>query len=369
MASQVFFWNLRTSFKAPYEKKIKKLLSTAGFLEKIESKDLVAIKMHFGEKGTTSFISPIWVQPIVKILKKSGAKCFLTDTNTLYVGDRGEAVSHVLRATKHGFDPAIVGAPVIIADGLKSTNEIVLNYQGKHFEKYYFGKDFFETDAMVNLSHFKGHELTGFGGAIKNIGMGCASRKGKMQQHRGLGLKVKRENCVGCGRCIESCQAKALSLDDENKIVIDNEKCVGCANCLLACRNNAIYIDWKVDVKVFLERLTEYFAAFISNFKKPIIHINFIMNVSPLCDCAGFSDAPICPDIGVVASYDPVAVDKASLDMVNQAIATNVGQYKEDPTKHLDKFKAVHPHTMGEYLLEYAEKLGVGQRKYELVNI
>ncbi len=184
-----------------------------------------------------------------------------------------------------------------------------------------------------------------------------------------LGLRSIEKNCIGCGRCIESCEAGALSLDDENKIWVDHERCVGCANCLLACRNNALDVNWKVDVKVFLERLVEYFAAFVSNFKKPILHINFIIQVSPVCDCVGFSDAPICPDIGVALSYDPVALDQACLDLVNKAYANNVGQYREDPSKYLDKFKAIHPKTQGEYCLEYAESLGIGQRKYKLVSI
>ncbi len=367
--SKVFFWNLRTSFKSPYEVKLRKLIKQTEFLANIESGDLVGIKMHFGEKGVTGFISPIWLQPIVSLLKKSGAKCFLTDTNTLYVGHRGEAVSHNLIAARHGFVPGVVDAPVIIADGLKSGNEIIFGYNGQHFKEFYFGRDFFDADALVNLSHFKGHELTGFGGAIKNIGMGCASRRGKMQQHCGLGPKAKRENCVGCGRCIDACEVGALFLDEENKIVVDHEKCVGCAGCLLACRNNVLQVNWKVDVKVFLERLCEYCAAFLNNFSGPIIHMNFITQVSPVCDCVGFSDAPICPDIGVLASYDLVALDQASLDLVGKASIVNVGQYKFEPELGEDKFKAIHPNTHGEYCLEYAEKLGIGERKYQLVDI
>ncbi len=369
MKSKIFFWNLRTSFKAPYEKKVKKLLKQTGFLEKLSGGDILAIKMHFGEKGTTGFISPIWVEPIVSFFKKNGIKCFLTDTNTLYIGERGEAVSHHTIARMHGFDAATIGAPVIIADGLKSTNEIAVEHNGKHFSKYYFARDILEADALINLSHFKGHELTGFGGAIKNIGMGCASRQGKMQQHCGMGPKANRDKCVGCGRCIESCSSGALSLDEENKIVVDHDRCIGCANCLLACRNKALDVNWKVDVKVFLERLTEYTHVFISTFKRPILHMNFIIQVSPVCDCVGFSDAPICPDIGVLASYDPVALDQASLDMVKEAYTLDIGQYKTTPKKGEDKFKALHPKTQGEYLLKYAEELGLGHREYEIVNI
>ncbi len=369
MASEVYFWNLRTSFKKSYEVKLKNLINATGFLDKIEKKDIVGIKMHFGEKGTTSFISPIWLHPIISLLKQKEAKVFLADTNTLYVGERVDAVSHILNATRHGFDPAILGAPVIIADGLKSTNEITINFNGNHFREFYFARDLFEVDALINLSHFKGHELAGFGGAIKNIGMGCATRRGKMQEHCGLGPKPIRKKCVGCGRCIEACEAGALYLDEENKICVDDDKCVGCANCLVACKNGALEVNWKIDVKLFLERLAEYCTAFISSLKKPILHINFVIDVSPVCDCVGFSDASICPDIGVLASYDPVALDQACLDLVNQAIAINVGQYKNEPKPGEDKFKAIHPKTQGEYCLEYAEKLGLGSRKYELKKI
>ncbi len=365
--SKVYFWNLRTSHKSPYETKIKKLIRETGFLKSISSGDLVALKMHFGEKGTTSFISPIYIQPIVSLLKKVGAKPFLTDTNTLYIGQRGEAVSHLMLSAKHGFVPPIIDAPVIIGDGLKSTHEKIVEEEGKHFTRFYLAKDILESDALINIAHFKGHELTGFGGAIKNIGMGCATRQGKMQQHCGLGPKIKRDRCIGCGRCIEYCKPKALALDEENKITVNHEKCVGCAMCLLVCRNKALEVNWKVDVKLFLERLAEYCNAFIRAYKKPIVHINFIMQVSPVCDCVGYSDAPLCPDIGVLASLDPVALDKASMDMVNKAPVVNSGQYKKEPAIGEDKFKAVHSYTQGEYCLEYASSLGLGEMEYQLI--
>ncbi len=367
--SKVYFWNLRTSHKSPYETRIKRLIKETNFLKHISSGDLVAMKMHFGEKGTTSFISPIYIQPIVDIIRKTGARPFLTDTNTLYIGERGEAVSHLMLSSSHGFIPSIVGAPVIIGDGLKSTHEKVIEWKGKHFERFYLAADILESDALINISHFKGHELTGFGGAIKNIGMGCATRQGKMKQHCGLGPRIKRDKCIGCGRCIQYCKAGALSLDEEKVIRVDHEKCTGCAMCLLVCRNKALQVNWKVDVKLFLERLAEYCTAFVQNYKGPILHINFLIQISPICDCVGYSDAPICPDLGVLASFDPVALDQASLDMVNKAPVTNHGQYKETPLEGEDKFKAIHKHTQGEYCLEYAQSLGLGERRYEIIPI
>ncbi len=367
--SKVYFWNLRASHKYPYEIKIKRLVKETGFLKFISRGDLVALKIHFGEKGTTSFISPIYLQPIVDLLKKTGAKPFLTDTNTLYIGERGEAVSHLMLSAKHGFLPSITGAPVIIGDGLKSTHEQIVEAKGNHFTQFYLAKDILESDALINIAHFKGHELTGFGGAIKNIGMGCATRQGKMQQHCGLGPRIKRDRCVGCGRCIQYCKVEALFLDKENKIMVDHEKCVGCAMCLLVCRNKALEVNWKVDVKIFLERLAEYCNAFVAAYNKPILHINFIIHVSPTCDCVGYSDAPLCPDIGVLASFDPVALDKASLDLVNNAPVVNYGQYKQNPYPGQDKFKAVHGHTQGEHCLEYAQALGLGEMKYQLITL
>lgn len=365
--SKVFFWNLQTSFKAPFEGRLKRLLKTTGVASHLQPGDLVALKIHFGEQGTTAFISPLWLQPIISFIKKTGAKPFLTDTNTLYIGQRGESVSHLMQACRHGFDPAILGAPLIIADGLKSNNEFPAPSSGPHFKTCFLARDIVDADYLINLSHFKGHELTGFGGAIKNLGMGCATRQGKMQQHCGLGPKLNPKKCVGCGSCVQVCKSGALTMGREKRAELDNTLCTGCAACLLACRTKALEVNWKVDVLLFLERMVEYTKALVNQFKKPILHLNFVLQVTPDCDCVGFSNTPICPDLGIAASFDPVALDQACLDLVNQAQPSPQSKLPPSLKAGEDKFKALHKHTKGEYALEFAQQAGLGNRMYELI--
>ncbi|RQD59374.1 MAG: DUF362 domain-containing protein [Desulfonatronovibrio sp. MSAO_Bac4] len=366
--SKVYFWNLRASRKMPFDLRIKKILKQVELGSMLESGMLTAVKIHFGEGGTTGFVSPLWLKPIIDYLRKSGTKPFLTDTNTLYIGNRGEAVSHHLQAAAHGFDPSVLGAPVIIADGLKSTNERIIPFAGKKLQEFYLAGDIVDSDFLVNVSHFKGHELAGFGGALKNMAMGCATRQGKMRQHCGLGPKVNIEHCIGCGMCVDVCAPGALILD-EDKISLDIEKCVGCASCFLVCKTGALEINWETDVDDFLERMMEYAGAVMSLKKDKSVHINFVFNVTPDCDCPGFSDAPVCPDIGVLASVDPVSLDQACLDLVDQAQPIFHSKLPAQTKPGDEKFKLIHPRTNGRYSLEYAESLGMGSREYELITI
>ena len=366
--SKVYFWNLRASRRMTYEQRLKKLLKSLDLGARLEPGMLTAVKVHFGEGGTTGFVSPLWLKPIVDFIRKTGARPFLTDTNTLYVGNRGEAVSHHLQAAVHGFDPNVLGAPVIIADGLKSSNQRLINYPGRQLKEFYLAGDIVDCDFLVNVSHFKGHELSGFGGALKNLAMGCATRQGKMHQHCGLGPKVNQEHCKGCSMCVQVCAPGALSLEDETAR-LDPEKCVGCAACFLACRSGALNINWETEVNAFMERMTEYAAAVLSLKKEKSAHISFIFNVTPDCDCPGFSDAPVCPDLGVLVSDDPVALDKACLDLVNSAQPLYPSALPEGVQPGEDKFRAAHPRTNGEHALEYARELGLGELEYELINI
>ena len=369
MASQVVYWNLRASRKMPYHLKIKKLLKTLHLGSHIAPGDLVAMKIHFGEAGTTGFIPPLMIAPIAKFIRKNGAKPFLTDTNTLYIGERGESISHHLRAEKHGFGPLQAEAPVIIADGIKSLNEREIPSPGTHFSVCYLAGDIVDADYLITLSHFKGHDLAGFGGALKNLGMGCATRKGKMQQHCGMGPKIHPDHCTGCGACVAVCKPQALTLDGAQRIVMDPEKCVGCAACLAACRHGGLSVNWTVEIQTFLERMSEYAAAVLKNKQKPCLHIAFIKNVSPGCDCTGFSDAPICPDLGIAASFDPVALDQACYDLVNQALPLYPSELPPGLKSGDDKFKALHPEVDGTVLLTHAESLGLGSREYTLLRI
>ncbi len=366
--SKVFFWNLRASRKMPFDARLKKLLKKLELGRLLEPGMLTAVKVHFGEGGTTGFVSPLWIKPIIDFIRKTGARPFLTDTNTLYIGNRGEAVSHHLQAAAHGFDPAVLGAPVIIADGLKSANERKISFKGKALQEFYLAGDIVDSDFLVNVSHFKGHELAGFGGALKNLAMGCATRQGKMRQHCGLGPKVDPHKCQGCGICVEVCAPGALTLVNDT-VSLDMERCSGCASCFLACRTGSLQIDWKTEVNVFLERMMDYAGAVLSLKKGRCVHISFVFNVTPDCDCPGFSDAPVCADIGVLASIDPVALDQACLDLVDRAQPLFPSRLPAHAGPGDDKFGLIHPGTNGRYSLEYASGMGLGSREYELISV
>ncbi|MBG0791896.1 MAG: DUF362 domain-containing protein [Desulfovibrionaceae bacterium] len=370
MASKVFFWNLRASNKAPFDKRMRALLKACGADKLIGEGDLAAVKLHFGEQGTTGFLRPLWVKPVIDFILEAGGKPFLTDASTLYVGQRGEAVSHALCAARHGWDPLILNAPTVIADGLRGEFETAVPVNGRHLSEVYIGGAVAEADFFVSLNHFKGHELAGYGGALKNIGMGCASKKGKMQQHFSTGPIIREDLCEACEACIRACKAGALSISETTgKIALDPEKCVGCGGCFVACRHGGLEVDWKVGVQDFLERMMEYAKGVLDTKRTPGLHVNFVMDVVPDCDCVGFTDAPICPDIGVLASFDPVAVDQASMDLVSEAPPLHPSQLPFGVTPGQNKFSAIHKHVPEDFGLDYAEQLGLGSREYELIKM
>ena len=370
MASDVYFWNLRASMKAPFHTRLRSLLKAAGVHKQIDEGDLAAIKLHFGEQGTTGFLRPLWVKPIIDFITEAGGKPFLTDASTLYVGQRGEAVSHHLCAARHSWDPMVLGAPVIIADGLKGEVETAVPVNGRHIDDAYIAGAIAEADFLVSVNHFKGHELAGYGGALKNLGMGCASKKGKMQQHFSTGPTVTVDNCEGCEACIKVCKTRALSIDEETgKITLNPERCVGCGGCFVACRYGALQVNWKIGVQEFLERMMEYTVGVVKTKAKPCLHINFVMDVVPDCDCVGFTDAPICPDIGILLSFDPVAVDQASMDLVDDAPALYPSQLPFGVMPGQSKFSAIHQHVPEHMGLDYAEAIGLGSREYRLLNL
>jgi len=370
MASKVFFWNLRASSKAPFDKRMRSLLKACKADKHIAEGDLTAVKLHFGEQGTTGFLRPLWVKPVIDFILEAGGKPFLTDASTLYVGQRGEAVSHSLCAARHGWDPLILNAPTVIADGLRGEFEAAVPVGGKHLDEVFIAGAIAEADFFVSLNHFKGHELAGYGGALKNIGMGSASKKGKMQQHFSTGPIIREDLCEGCEACVRACKVGALSINgDTGKIALDPEKCVGCGGCFVACRHGGLEVDWKVGVQDFLERMMEYAKGVLDTKRSPGLHVNFVVDVVPDCDCVGFTDAPICPDIGVLASFDPVAVDQASMDLVSQAPPLYPSQLPFGITPGQNKFSAIHRHAPADFGLDYAEQIGLGTREYELIKM
>ena len=372
MTSTVYFMDLRATPKENLFDKLGRLMETAGLPQTFRQRDLVAVKLHFGETGNVAYVRPVYLRKIVAAIRDGGGKPFLTDANTLYAGTRGDAPNHLATAVHNGFAHSVTDAPVIIADGLRGRTETGVPVGGKHVETAWIGSEIMEADSLVSVAHFKGHELAGFGGAIKNLGMGCASRRGKLDQHSGVSPFVKAKKCVGCGDCAEHCAQDAIVLEgkeDNQKARIVDERCIGCGECLLICPNGAISVKWEKSIPTFLEKMVEYTAGVIRGRGEKCFYLNFITTVSPACDCHGHNDAPIVRDIGVLAGRDPVAIDAAAVDLVNAEPVLAGSCLDTAEGCGPDKFKALYPKVDWPLQLDYAETLGLGQRAYELITI
>jgi uncharacterized protein len=367
--SKVYFANLRaTGHHEGLLIKVGKLCDQLDFGHLANPGELVAIKLHFGEKGNTNFIRPIFVREIVDKVKATQAKPFLTDTNTLYVGSRANSVDHLNTAITNGFSYAVVNAPLIIADGLHGKNFIEVDIHKKHFKKVKLGSDLYHADSLICLSHVKGHMMTGFGGAMKNLAMGGASRAGKQQQHSSL-LPDISTKCLGCKVCHKWCPADAIFFNADGKAVINPEKCLGCGECTVSCPHKVIKIQWKETTSNVQERMAEYVYGLLKDKQGKTAFISFVMNVSPDCDCNSWSDAAIVNDIGILASHDPVAIDQAAVDLINAQPGKEGTALKANLAPGEDKFRGVHPDIDWTVQLRYAEELGIGSRKYALIEI
>lgn len=389
MASKVYFTNLRTSPNSNLLQKLERMVKRAG-IENIDFKDkFVAIKIHFGEYGNVAYIRPNYAAVIVKLIKDLGGKAFLTDSNTLYSGSRDNAVDHIHTAMVNGFNPIAVGCDVIIADGLRGKDERIVDVQGKYCPEPKIGAAIADADIVLSLSHFKGHEMAGFGGAIKNLGMGAGSVAGKLDMHATAQPKIDCDKCIGCKICEKNCNHDAVHIIDK-KAVIDYDKCVGCGQCVAICKNEAAVMGSEESGIILNYKISEYTKAVLKD--KPHFHVSFIMNVSPECDCWGHNDAAIVPDLGIACSFDPVALDQACADIVNAAPTLRDNMLAEKtkglqitdskvpspalPLKYVptesrenDKFRHLHPNTNWQIGLQYAEEIGIGTREYELVTV
>ncbi|MHB1420547.1 MAG: DUF362 domain-containing protein [Bacillota bacterium] len=368
MASEVYFADMSAKQGSSLLDKVEKLYLKARFDEIVAPKDLVAIKIHFGEPGNTAYIRPQFVRRIVNKIKAAGGKPFLTDANTLYVGGRSNAVDHLQTAVENGFPYSVVDAPLVIADGLNGKDYVMVEVNQKHCKEVNIGSAIYHADAIIGVTHFKGHELTGFGGVIKNIGMGSGSRSGKQVMHADVLPRVRAERCKACNKCVRWCPSKAITID--NKVAtINAQMCIGCGECVVTCPNRALSVAWKnkTETNVVQEKMTEFAQGVLKGKEQKCAFINFVMGVSPDCDCAGWNDAPIVGDIGILASRDPVAIDQACYDLVNAQRSlpnSRIG----DCAAGTDKFYAVHE-IDGTVQLDYAEKIGLGTRAYELIKI
>ena len=373
----VYFTDLRTSPGNSLPKKLLKLVRRAG-IGQIDFKDkFTAIKIHFGEPGNVAYIRHNYVAAIVDLLKEYGAKVFLTDSNTLYSGGRSNAVDHLKAAMDNGFNPISAHADVIIADGLKGTDYKEIELNGEYCKAPKIGAAIADADIVISMNHFKGHEQTGFGGALKNLGMGSASVGGKLELHSSSQPVINLENCIGCRICEKYCRHAAVTVTG-GKAHIDYGKCVGCGQCVAVCQHEgAVVKDWDSS-ETLNYKIAEYALAVVKD--KPSFHINFIMNVSPNCDCWNHNDAAIIPDLGIAASFDPVALDCACADLVKAApvlqnnaitdIDSKSGKdHSHDRHAGEDKFHIVHPDTKWEAGVEHGEKIGLGNREYTLVRV
>ena len=370
--SKVYFTDFRTRVGVSLTEKLQRLIKKAGITDIDMDGKFVAIKMHFGELGNLSYLRPNYAKAVADVVKECGGKPFLTDCNTLYPGSRKNALEHLDCANINGFNTITTGCQIIIGDGLRGTDDITVPVRnGEYCKEAYIGRAVMDADIFISLTHFKGHESTGFGGAIKNIGMGCGSRAGKMQQHNSGKPIVHDDICRGCRRCAKECGSDAITYEN-GKAVINQDICKGCGRCIGACAFDAIENqNWNAN-EILGRKMAEYSQAVCDG--RPTFHISLVRDISPNCDCHGENDAPILPDVGIFASFDPVALDQACVDaclhatpMPNSQLSDNLA----DPHwhHHHDNFLDSNPNVRWKETLEHAEKIGLGTREYELIQM
>ncbi len=356
MKSKVFFARAKSGEDPDsIRKKTRWLLESLGIKKFIKRDNLVAIKLSFGEKGNTGHVDARHARFVVDEIISLKGKPFFTDTNTLYKGQRQNAVDHLNLAYEHGFTPEIAGAPVVIADGLRSGEDIEIKISKRHFKSVKIARACADADSVVVLSHVTGHMVTGFASAIKNIGMGFATRAGKLLQHCSLKPSVVAQKCLGCGLCVIRCPSGAITIKGKTAS-IDDKKCIGCGDCLVACRSDAINIPWgETNINV-QEKMAEFALGVMKDKQGKILFLNYAMKITKDCDCLAKDDPSVAADIGILASTDPVAVDKASADLINQAERTDI-------------FKREHPGVDWTIQLNYGAKIGLGSLEYELIEL
>ena len=372
--SKVYFTDFRARLGEGLPSKLKRLILAAGIDQLDMEGKFVAIKMHFGELGNLGFLRPNYARAVVDVVKDLGGNPYLTDCNTLYPGSRKNALEHLYCAWENGFTPLTVGCPILIGDGLKGTDDIEVPVNGGEYVKTAkIGRAVMDGDIFISLNHFKGHENTGFGGAIKNIGMGCGSRAGKKEQHHNGKPTIKEKYCRGCRACLKECANDGLIFDVETKKMrLNEENCVGCGRCIGACNFDAIsFRNWAANEELNC-RMAEYAKAVMDG--RPCFHISLVMDISPNCDCHAENDAPILPNIGMFASFDPLALDQACVDaclasspLPNSQLAEQMA--KPDFHDRGDHFENSTPNSTYKSCLEHAEKIGIGSRSYQLIRM
>ncbi len=370
--SKVYFTDMRTKNGDNLLQKLQRLIKTAGIGNIDFENKYVAVKMHFGEPGNLAFLRPNYAKAVADVVKELGGKPFLTDCNTLYVGGRKNALDHLDSANLNGFNPMTTGCQVLIADGLKGTDEALVPVEGGSYVKEAkIGRAVMDADVFISLNHFKGHEAAGFGGALKNIGMGCGSRAGKMEMHSAGKPHIDQDLCIGCKACAKICAHDAPQYK-KKKASIDHNKCVGCGRCIGVCPKDAVLPASDESNDIMNRKIAEYTKAVIDG--RPSFHISLVIDVSPYCDCHAENDAAIVPNVGMFASFDPVALDVACADAVNaQPVMSNsklddCGE-EERACHHHDHFTSIFPDTNWRSAVEHGAKIGIGNMEYELITV
>ena len=365
--SKVYFTSFKATWSENLLQKLNRLIVTAGMTKEIDfTNKYAAIKIHFGEPGNLAYLRPNYAKVVADLVKEQGGKPFLTDCNTLYVGGRKNALDHMDSAYTNGFSPFSTGCHIIIADGLKGTDETLVPVNGDYVKEAKIGRAVMDADIFISLSHFKGHESTGFGGALKNIGMGCGSRAGKMEQHNAGKPHVVTNLCIGCGRCTKVCAHDAAIVQDK-KASIHTDKCVGCGRCIGVCPVDAVATSYDESNDILNKKIAEYSKAVLDG--RPHFHISLVCDVSPNCDCHSENDIPIVPNVGMFASFDPVALDLACADAVNRQPVISGSLLSESKHDHDDHFRNTHPETNWTICIDHAVKIGLGSKDYELISI
>ena len=363
-ASKVYFTTFHTTLEENIQQKLSRLLLTAG-MDQIDFRNrYVAIKMHFGEPGNLAYLRPNYAKTVADLVRQLGGKPFLTDCNTLYVGGRKNALDHIESAYVNGFTPYTTGCHIIIADGLKGSDDVAVPVDGEYVKNARIGRALMDADIVISLTHFKGHEATGIGGTIKNLGMGGGSRAGKKEMHADGKPGVNESKCIGCGACRKICAHDAPTIENR-KMHIDTNKCVGCGRCIAVCPMDAIEGVYDPDGHLLNCKMAEYAKAVVQG--RPSFHISLAMDISPNCDCHAENDVPVIPNVGMFASFDPVALDEACAELSSR-MPRNPNAAFEDASSD-DLFHAVHTVTHWQDQTEHGEKIGLGSREYELIEI
>lgn len=362
--NKVNFMDLKASYGNSLEKKFQKLLQQSGLESLIKKGELVAVKVHVGERGNLGYINHNFARILVEEIKKLGGKPYLTDTNTLYSGGRHNAIDHCETATFHGYSYLNTGASFIVADGLRGLDfdEVAINQ--KNIKNAKLATGILQADKIIFLTHFKGHIEAGFGGSIKNMSMGCAAVPGKMEQHSSVKPAVNESLCVGCRQCFNICPQHAIEMI-QNKARIDHNRCIGCGQCIAACNFHAIPPSFDEHHEIFLEKVCEYAYAVYERFKDKALYLNFALNITPDCDCWPANDMPVVQDVGIFASKNPLALDRATLDKVNLSKANPNSPHFQKIKNQKNIFTEMNPNLPADYIFDYCVKMGMS-KDYEL---